>query len=131
MTDPYQQPQHQPYYSSQPVAITPSEQTWGGAAHWSAFIGAWLALAFLGPLVVLLIKGNESAYVRRQAVEALNFQLSILIYGIISAVLLLLLVGFILLPLVGLLWLVFTIIGSVKSAQGQLYRYPLTIRLVH
>lgn len=120
-----------PYSSGQPVPISPSEQTWGGAAHWSAFLGAWLALAFLGPLVVLLVKGNESPYVRRQAVEALNFQLSILIYGIVSVILMLLLVGFLLFALVCVMWLVFTIIGSVKAAQGEIYRYPLTLRLVH
>ena len=57
-------------------------------------------LAFLGPLIVMLIKGNESPYVRRQAVESLNFQLSILIYAIVSVVLIIVLVGFILLPIV-------------------------------
>ncbi len=41
------------------------------------------------------------------------------------------LVGFLLLLVVGVWWLVFTIIGSVKSANGELYRYPLNIRLVH
>lgn len=126
MTNPY------PYapQPGQPVPISPSEQTWGGAAHWSSFIGAWLALAFLGPLVVLLVKGNESPYVRRQAAESLNFQLSILLYALISGVLVLVLIGFLLLALVGLMWLVFTIIGSVKAGQGELYRYPLTIRFV-
>ena len=34
-----------------------------------------------------------------------------------------------LLPIVGIWWLVFSIIGSVKSANGELYRYPLTIRM--
>ena len=67
---------------------------------------------------------------RRQAVESLNFQLSILIYGIVSIVLCFVLIGFLLLPIVGLVWLVFTIVGSVRSARGEEYRYPLTIRLV-
>lgn len=112
-------------------ARTPDEMTWGGAAHWSAFVAAFVALAFLGPLVVLLVKGNESPYVRRQAVESLNFQISILIYGIVSFVLCFVLIGFLLLPIVGLMWLVFTIIGSVRAARGEEYHYPLTIRLVH
>lgn len=113
-----------------PAGLTPDERTWGGAAHWSALVGAFVAMAFLGPLLVLLLKGSTSPYVRRQAVESLNFQLSMLIYAAVSFVLAFVLIGFLLLPVVGVLWLVFTIIGSVKSAEGGEYRYPLTIRMV-
>ena len=116
--------------SGPPAGLTPDERTWGGAAHWSALVGAFVAMAFLGPLLVLLIKGSTSPYVRRQAVESLNFQLSMLIYVAVSFVLAFVLIGFLLLPVVGVLWLVFTIIGSVKSADGGEYRYPLTIRMV-
>ncbi len=111
-------------------AVSQSERTWGGAAHWSALVAAWVALAFLGPLVVYFVKRDESPYVRQQAAESLNFQLSIIIYGLISAVLCLVLIGFLLLAVVGIVWLVFTIIGSIKASQGQLYRYPLTIRMI-
>ena len=123
------QPAYQPPMT--PGGLTSDELTWGGAAHWSALVASVLGgLAFLGPLIVMLVKGNTSPYVRRQAVESLNFQLSMLIYGIISFVLIFVLVGFILLPIVGLAWLVFTIIGSVRAARGEEYRYPLTIRMV-
>ena len=132
-----QQPYGQQPYAGAPYAqqpgsdgLTPDERTWGGAAHWSALVGAVVAMAFLGPLLVLLVKGNTSAYVRAHAVESLNFQITMLIALAISFVLVFLLVGFLLLPLVGLWWLVFTIIGSVKSANGEFYRYPATLRLV-
>ncbi|GAA1997556.1 MULTISPECIES: DUF4870 domain-containing protein [Nocardioides] len=127
-----QQPYGQTPYGQTPGpdGLTPDERTWGGAAHWSALVAAFVALSFLGPLLVLLLKGGTSPYVRQQSVESLNFQLSILIYGVVSLVLALALVGFLLLPVVGLVWLVFTVIGSVRSARGELYRYPLTIRMV-
>ena len=89
-----------------------------------------MALAFLGPLLVMLIKGNQSPYIRAQAVESLNFQLTVLIFAVVSFALVFVLVGFLLLPIVGIWWLVLTIIGSVKSSQGELYRYPLNIRMV-
>ena len=133
---PQTQPQQPPYGGppspppQYPGGLTPQEITWGCAAHWSALVASVIALSFLGPLIVMLTKGNESAYVRRQAVESLNFQLSILIYGIVSFVLIFVLVGFVLLPIVGLMWLVFTIIGSIRSSKGEEYRYPLTIRMV-
>jgi len=130
---PGQVPPGQPPYGNAYGAGAPSpdELTWGSAAHWSALVAAFVALAFLGPLIVMLTKGNQSAYVRRQAVESLNFQLSILIYGAVSFALCFVLIGFLLLPIVGLVWLVFTIVGSVRSARGEDYRYPLTIRMVH
>lgn len=135
---PYGQPPQPPYGGQPPYAqvpgpdgLTPDERTWGGAAHWSALIGAFVAMAFLGPLLVLLAKGNQSPYIRRQAVESLNFQITCLIFGAISFVLIFVLVGILLIIVVGIWWLVFTIIGSVKAANGELYRYPLNIRMVH
>jgi len=113
-----------------PSGHTSEEITWGCAAHWSALVASVVALAFLGPLIVMLTKGNESPYVRRQAVESLNFQLSILIYAIVSFILVFVLVGLLLLPIVGLIWLIFTIIGSVRASKGEEYRYPVTIRMV-
>ncbi|MGZ4445181.1 MAG: DUF4870 domain-containing protein [Nocardioides sp.] len=116
-------PPGQPY-------LTPDEVTWGGAAHWSALVASVVAMAFLGPLIIMLTKGAESAWVRRQAVESLNFQLSVLVYGLVSFVLCFVLVGFVLLPIVGLLWLICTILASVRVARGEDYRYPVTIRMV-
>jgi len=135
---PYGQPGGQPGYGAAPyqqpgpVALTPDqERMWGGAAHWSALVGSVIGgFAFLGPLIVMLTKGNESAYVRRQAVESLNFQLSILIYAVVSIALMLVLIGFLTIIAVGICWLVFTIMGSIKASNGEEYRYPLTIRMV-
>lgn len=127
---PFPQQQYTPGYATTPPMNPADERTWGCAAHWSAIVGAFVAMAFLGPLLVMLTKGNESAYVRRQAVESLNFQLSMLIYGAVSFVLVFVLIGFVLLPIVGVLWLVFTVLGTVRSSNGEEYRYPLTIRMV-
>ncbi len=116
------------------------ERTWATAAHWSALVAAFVALAFLGPLVVLFTKGNESPYVRRHAVESLNFQLSMLIYGFAGTMIGIILVvatlgaGLLLfLPLAlafGACWLILTIIGAMKAGNGEDYRYPLTLRMV-
>ena len=119
-----------PPYGAPRTLPPDQERLWGGAAHWSALVASLLGLAFLGPLIVMLTKGNESAFVRRQAVESLNFQLSMLIYAIASAILIIVLVGFLLLLVVAVLWLVFTIMGAIKASNGEDYRYPLTLRMV-
>lgn len=118
------------YYGPRPMSAE-EERTWAGAAHWSALVASVVAMAFLGPLLVLLFKGRESAFVRRHAVESLNFQISVLIYGLVALVLCLLLVGFLLLAGLGVAWLVLTIIGAVRASNGEEYRYPLILRLVH
>jgi uncharacterized protein len=116
------------------------ERTWAGAAHWSALVAAFVALAFLGPLVVLLVTGNASPWIRRNAVESLNFQLSMLIYGFVGTIVAVVLtfvtlgLGLVVIIPIGLafggFWLVMTIIGAVKTSNGEDFRYPLTIRMV-
>lgn len=107
-----------------------SERNWAVAAHVSSFLAAYLALGFLGPLVVLMVFGDRSCYIRRHAVEALNFNLTWLIYIVISAVLVVLLVGFPLLVALGLAYVVLVVLAAVAAAGGRDYRYPLTIRFV-
>ena len=79
----------------------------------------------------MLAVGDRSPYARRHAVEALNFNLSWLLYIVISGILIFVLVGFVLLPLLAIGYLVFVILGAVAASRGEEYRYPMTIRLVH
>jgi uncharacterized Tic20 family protein len=87
-------------------------------------------MGFLCPLIIMLVKGKESAYVRRQAVESLNFQISLLVYIVVSALLIFVLIGFVLLAAVGVFGLVMIIIATIAVSDGKDYRYPMTIRLV-
>ena len=84
----------------------------------------------------MLTVGNQSPFVRKHAVESLNFQISLLIYS--AAAILFSIVTFglgliIVIPL-GLAAivaaLVFLIQASIKAANGEDYRYPLTLRFV-
>ena len=114
-----------------PGAISSESRNWAVLAHLSALVAMLVALAFLGPLVVYLIKKDEDPFVRDQALEALNFQLTFLIYGFVSAVLIIVLIGLLLLVIVGVLWFVLIIVAAVKAGRGDRFRYPLTIRFVH
>ena len=60
----------------------------------------------------------------------MNFNITVAIAGLVCVVLLFILVGFVLLPLLGIAWVVFTIIAAIKANEGELYRYPFTLRLV-
>lgn len=101
------------------------DKTWAILSHVLTFVGG-----FIAPLVIYLIKKDESPYVRHHAAEALNFQLSIMIYAIVSIILVLVLIGILLILAVGIGALVFTIIAAIAASNGEEYRYPLTIRFV-
>ncbi|MHB8147522.1 MAG: DUF4870 domain-containing protein [Vulcanimicrobiaceae bacterium] len=85
---------------------------------------------FIPSLVVLLVSQNSSPWLLAQIKEALNFQLTMTIAAIVSAILILVLVGFFMLWAIGIIILVCSIIAAVKANQGQLFNYPLTFRMV-
>jgi uncharacterized Tic20 family protein len=106
------------------------------AAHLSAPLSLFVGFPFIGPLVVYLVK-KDDPFVRRHAAEALNFNLSIMLYGVIlgivTVILLFFVVGLLLIPLfavLGIVWIVFTCVAATRAGQGEEYRYPLTIRFV-
>ena len=76
------------------------------------------------------MKRDEDPFVAYHAREALNFQISFIIYVIGSIVLMFVLIGLILLPVVLIFALVVMIIAGIKAANGEFYRYPLTLRFV-
>lgn len=107
------------------------ERTWGMLAHLTALSGFVIPFGFIvGPLIIWLIKKDESAFVDDQGKEALNFQISIIIYAVVSSLLILVVIGIFLLIAIGILDIVFVIIASVKANSGERYRYPLTLRLI-
>lgn len=113
-----------------PAAPTSEERTWALAAHVGSLVAAWFAMGFLAPLLVLLVKGNDSPFIRRHAVESLNFQISLLIYLIATAILWLIVIGILLTVALGVFALVVIILATMAASNGQDYRYPLTIRLI-
>ncbi|HZI03404.1 MAG TPA: DUF4870 domain-containing protein [Archangium sp.] len=110
---------------------TADEKLWGAIAHVSPVL-----LSALGPLLVLLLKGNQSVWVERQAKEALNFQLTVLALAAVMLVAGLLLFCFggwllwkLLAPL-GLAVAVLSVYAGIKAHEGAMYRYPFSVRLV-
>ncbi len=111
--------------------LTQEERTFGMLAHLLALSGYIIPFGnIIGPLVIWLIKKDQSWFVDDQGKESLNFQISIIIYAIIAGLSIFVLIGILLLPAVWLAGLVLTIIGGIKASEGVIYRYPLTIRLI-
>ena len=111
--------------------MTQEQKTWGMIAHLSSLAGLIIPLGnVIGPLVVWLIKKDTMPFVDDQGKEALNFNITVFIAAVVSGLLTLILIGFLLLLVVGLGWLVLTIMAGIKANEGQSYRYPFTLRLI-
>jgi len=125
------------------------EKSWAMLCHLSVFSSLLIPFGnIFGPLIVWLIKREEFALVDDQGKESLNFQISMTIYSIIlivvgiasalglaagdsesSGIITMIAAGGGLL-IIALIAFIFVIIASVKSYQGERYRYPLTIRFI-
>ena len=100
--------------------------------HASALSGIFLHVVghIFGPLIVWLLKRNESPEIDAHGKESLNFQLSMLIYNVIAGILIIVLIGIPLLILLYVLNIVFVIVASIQAGDGKLYRYPMAIRFI-
>lgn len=112
-------------YPAVPDPVPSESRGWAAAAHLGPFI-----VGFIAPLVIWLIKREDDAFVEYHSREALNFQLTLIIYFIVSFVLVLVIIGIVLLIVVGVFAFVVMIIAGVKAANGEFYRYPLSIRFI-
>ncbi len=133
---PDEAPNAQPNPEGTPEATAPAEpqgmeidrdaRMWAMLCHLTGLVGV------IGPLVVWLIKKEDSPFVDEQGKEAVNFQLTMLIYGIVAGLLCFVCIGFILAPALGIVALILLIIAGIKANDGHHYRYPpyLIIRFI-
>lgn len=89
-----------------------------------------LVVGFIAPLVIYLVKKDESEFVKTHAKESLNFQISIFIYVIACVPLIFLIIGIFVVIAIGLAYLALVIVATIKASDGKTYRYPFTIRLI-
>ncbi len=117
--------------SKPPKPHDSDERMWAMFCHLSTLAGYVMPFGnIVGPLVVWMIKKDEYPLVDDQGKEALNFQISITIWMIISLLLCFVLVGIPILIGLGIFDLIVTIIAAVQANSGNYYRYPLTIRFI-
>ncbi|MFY9331005.1 MAG: DUF4870 domain-containing protein [Candidatus Nanopelagicales bacterium] len=122
MTEPGAQPMSTP---GQPPLSQSDERLWAMLAHLAGIV-----ITVIGALVIMLVFGPRSSFVKNQSTEALNFQITTAIAVLVSSFLILIIIGLVLLPIVVIGALVFMIIGGIKAYNGEEYRYPINIRIV-
>ena len=123
------QPQQTPAAGGPP---TESERTWGMLAHLSALAGLVIPLIgnVLGPLVIWMAKRDRSAFIATEALEALNFNITVSLGAILCCILMLVFIGFLLGFALFIVWLVSTLVAAIRASDGATYRYPFSLHLV-
>jgi uncharacterized Tic20 family protein len=113
-------------------ATTGDPKNTAALAHYlgAALFALTCSLGFLGPLIIFSGQGKEDPFVRDQAAEALNFQLTILIGALVCGVLVFVVVGIFLLPFLWLFGVIMGVVGGMAAGNGTWYRYPLSIKFV-
>jgi uncharacterized Tic20 family protein len=117
--------------NTESTRVAGPERSWEVLCHLAPMAGYLIPFGWvLGPLVVWLLKKAEYPSVDLHGREVMNFMISWMIYLLISSVLCLVFIGFILVGILVVGGVVLSIIGAIKASNGELYRYPLTIRLL-
>lgn len=117
----------QPSATATPGAATSDERTMAMLAHLLG-IFTW----FVGALIIWLMKKDQSAFVDDQGKEALNFQITIGIAYVAMMIVtcITLGIGAILMPVIGIVVIIFCILAAIAANKGERYRYPFAIRLI-
>ena len=126
------QPQIPPPPGGAPAPSPANARTFAMLCHLSAFAGLFVPFGnVLGPLIVWMVKKDEIPAIDPHGKESVNFQISLTIYMIVSAFLILVIVGIFLMIGLAIFWAVVVIIASMRANEGGFYRYPLTIRFIN
>jgi uncharacterized Tic20 family protein len=115
-------------------AVTDHERQarqWGMFLHLSQFAGYLLpGLGFIAPILIWQMKKAELPELDPHGKNVVNWLISLIIYLAVSSVLAIVLIGIPLLIVLGVLAVVFPIIGAIKANSGETWKYPLTISLL-
>jgi len=105
---------------------------WSMYIHLSQFCGYIVPVAGLVvPIALWQMKKGESEIIDKHGKIVLNWILSEFIYGFVAGLLCLLFIGFLLVPVLIVLAVVFPIVGGIKANSGELWPYPLSINFCH
>ena len=112
--------------------VKPDERNLAVLSHIGALAGAFVGFGHIAvPLVIYLLKKDESEFVRGNALESLNFQITMTLAAIVSGILTIILIGFLGLLAIGILDIVCIVLATIRASNGETYRYPFTLRLVN
>jgi uncharacterized Tic20 family protein len=111
--------------------VSEDDRTWGSLAHLSALCGMLIPFGnLLGPLIIWRTRGQRTPFVGDQALEALNFNISIALGLVVCLALVWLFIGILMASALIIYWIIMTVLATLKAGEGHSYRYPITLHLI-
>lgn len=110
-----------------------TERQWAAGCHLIGLCGVVVPLpaaGLIGTLVLWLIKREDGAFIDSQGKEAVNFQISLLIYAVLCLFLVKIVIGFFMLGILVLFAFASVVIASIRASEGIPFRYPACIRFI-
>lgn len=108
---------------AKPINLTPeNERLFAILTH-----VAGIPFEFFGPLVGYLIFNGKGPFITHHVKESLNFGITMVLWTILLAISI---VGWLIIWVVPVFWVIFRIVAAVQASQGVFYKYPLTIRFI-
>jgi uncharacterized protein len=127
---------------SAPAAQSADDRKWAVASHLCGLLwlfgsgglmfwpfGLFGLAAMIAPFIIWHTKGQSMPFVAEQARESLNFQITVFLLGLVCILLMLVLIGFLMIWVLGVLNIIFVIIAAVTVNDGKPYRYPFAWRI--
>ncbi len=110
----------------------PTSRNWAMAAHLAGVFACYVIPlgGVLAPLVIWLVRKDEDQFAAENALEALNFQLTVFLAAAVALALVLVVIGIPLLVGLAVADVVLGVMAAVAASRGEAYRYPFTLRLV-
>lgn len=104
------------------------ERTWCMLMHLSQLLIFVGGIGIAAPVVMWAVSKDDSRAANRHGLVILNWYISALIYGLVAGALCFIFIGFIIVPVLMALTVIFPIIGAMKCNEGTLWKYPLSIQ---
>jgi uncharacterized Tic20 family protein len=113
-------------------SINEDDRTWGSLSHLTALSGLIIPFgSVLAPLIIWRTRGRRASFVGDQALESLNFNISVsLAFVVCLALVWVLFIGILMITALVIYWIVMTVLATIKAAEGESYRYPINLRLI-
>ena len=114
-----------------PTTLSKEDRNWSTISHISTISGCFIPLAnVIAPFIIWWMKKDAYPYVGKQAKEAMDFQISMTLYLLISIPIIFIVIGIPIIIAVAVFDVVMTVVAAVKANEGKAYRYPFTFRLL-
>ena len=113
------------------TSVNDDDRTWGSLAHLSGLSGLLLPFgSLIVPLILWRTRGQRTPFVGDQALEALNFNITVAIAFFACWALSFLGIGILAIAVLVIYWIIMTVIATIKAGEGHAYRYPISVRMV-